>query len=397
MPQRLGSLLLTAPIIARFLTSPGDDAQEDPSQYVPELAELLGKCHLEVPALKGLSPEDCFKEQRHGVTSLLQRHVSAAQLTDALLLCPSDQHRAWLLSCGGEGARFLMVDPAAQRPYGTPGLAPEELRALMLTRLGLLPHDDAVTSGNCDRNGCNQPVDPAGLHNTSCLEKGKGGLMGRRPKLHAGVKRALQRTMWRLAKERQLLDAIDAVDAVGSKEPNPSEPPISWPSNPAWDPGPGGEDTACRGDILVKGLPGNEFTVLDVVITTSKPTASKHCATVVGYAAKIAGDRKVTLYNKRYLVPAGAFRPFALETGGRMDPRARGLLSDFARMLVGKERQYWEKPDLLFYARAMKEMLDSVAVATAKGVAQALLADSRAALHPPAPGVGQVVSGPGGA
>ena len=76
-----------------------------------------------------------------------------------------------------------------------------------------------------------------------------------------------------------------------------------------------------------------------------------------------------------------------------MDPRARRLLSDYARMLVGKERQYWEKPDLLFYARAMKEMLDSVAVATAKGVAQALLADSRAAPCPLAPGVGQVVHG----
>ena len=105
----------------------------------------------------------------------------------------------------------------------------------------------------------------------------------------------------------------------------------------------------------------------------------------------------MALYNKRFLVPEGAFKPLAFETGGRMDPRARRLLSDYARMLVGKERQYWEKPDLLFYARAMKEMLDSVAVAIAKGVAQALLADSRAALHLLAPGVGQVVSGPGAA
>ena len=40
-----------------------------------------------------------------------------------------------------------------------------------------------------------------------------------------------------------------------------------------------------------------------------------------------------------------------------------------------------------------KEMLDSAAVATAKGVAQALLADSRAAPCPLAPGVGQVVHG----
>ena len=88
-------------------------------------------------------------------------------------------------------------------------------------------------------------------------------------------------------------------------------------------------------------------------------------------------------------VPEGDFVPFAVETGGRLDARARAFLASFVCMCIGKPRKEFTKEDLKWYARAMRELLDSVTVAVAKSVATTLLNASRVAGEDVAPEAGE--------
>ena len=126
----------------------------------------------------------------------------------------------------------------------------------------------------------------------------------------------------------------------------------------------------------MKGGP-NGVQLLDVVITHPNATTLKDAATVPGAAAKRAGDSKEKHYSRRWRVPVGDLVPFAVETGGRLDARARAFLASFVCMCIGKPRKEFTKEDLRWYAKAMRELLDSVTVAVAKSVATTLLNEGR--------------------
>ena len=289
------------------------------------------------------------------------------------------QAKALLLSCGAEGAAPLLASAAA---YGDSKLTNKELRVLLRLRLGMLPHPGAPSSGICQRQGCGKPVDACGLHHLLCTEKGKGGMQGQRNLRHMRVKTALARTLLRLAREKQLADAVD------THEPCPSD---YWPPEPGY--APSAKEKAAkqpRADLLVKGGP-NGVQLLDLVITHPNATTIQKAATVPGAAAQRAGDSKERLYSRRWRVPEGDFAPFAVETGGRLDARARAFLASFVCMCIGKPRKEFTKEDLKWYARAMRELLDSVTVAVAKSVATTLLNASRVAGEDVAPEAGEVV------
>ena len=109
-----------------------------------------------------------------------------------------------------------------------------------------------------------------------------------------------------------------------------------------------------------------------------------------GSAAAAAYDSKIKLYSSRFVLPAGALVPIAVETGGRLHPASRALFSDFVKQaLLGLEpgEKVETKDDIRFYNHALRTLLDSLAIALAREVAKALLHGGKgakaAAVAPP--------------
>jgi hypothetical protein len=347
----------------------------DKGQLLPDLGILLNSpsiTRLELAPLAGLKPGDCFDVQLLGITSQISNGSRPFHLNNAMLLSPTPQHNATLLSLGGEGARSIMA-ARGSNAFGGPRLTSEELQVLLRTRLGLLPTPHVPAAGPCDLQGCKGSNDPTGTHALSCMSGGPDGGRSQRSRRHAEVKGALAKTLDIVAKRHGLRKVVHP------KEPHPAT--LGWRPKPGWDPN---TDPQFRGDILVTG-PDGKSKILDVVISSTNPTTTKETASVAGFAARKAEERKDKQYADRWHIPPGCWDPFSVEAFGRMGKRGRKYLSDFARMCVGKERRDWDRSDLLTYAKDVKELLDSVAVATAKSVAQSLLASSRGGCHPLAP------------
>ena len=100
------------------------------------------------------------------------------------------------------------------------------------------------------------------------------------------------------------------------------------------------------------------------------------------------------------MLPADAFVPIAVETGGRLHPASRALLSDFVKQaLLGLEpgEKVETKDDIRFYNHALRTLLDSLAIALAREVAKALLHGGKgakaAAVAPPPRAAGASPSG----
>jgi hypothetical protein len=217
---RLGSILLTAPLVAQALGE-GFDSTMQGEVAIPDLLPLLEAKEtkdLELEQLKGLTVERAFVSSRRQISKALAQARKEKRLKAVLNQVDDPEAKAWLLSCGGEGATYLMAEDSALA-YGVQPLPNELFKALGRARVGLQPApyrrlNESGTSppaaspppsrwdSLCPRVGCGKPMGPNGLHHLTCLEAGKGGAKGMRAYRHANVKRALRAAMRRVAGER---------------------------------------------------------------------------------------------------------------------------------------------------------------------------------------------------
>jgi hypothetical protein len=164
------------------------------------------------------------------------------------------------------------------------------------------------------------------------------------------------------------------------------------------------DETATRGDILVKHITGkndDKAVILDLAITN--PTAAtvliSACA-APGFAAQEYAQRKLKQYEAKFVIPKDAFVPFIQETGGRLHPTARTFLGDFIRTLLDKSPEdpfsTWTLEDKDFYLSGLRTLMEAVCTATARGVAIALL-HKGGVMPVPGPPQAAPAGSPGGA
>ena len=219
---RLGSILLTAPLVAQALGEDFDSTKQG-EEAIPDLPTLLEAKEtkgLELEQLKGLTVDRAYVSSRRQISKALSQARKEKRLMAVLNQVDDPEAKAWLLSCGGEGATYLMAEDGALA-YGVQPLPNDLFKALGRARVGLQPapyrrfnegsapppaddpHPSPPSWGSlCPREGCGKPMGPNGLHHLTCLESGKGGAKGMRAYRHANVKRALRAAMRRVAGEK---------------------------------------------------------------------------------------------------------------------------------------------------------------------------------------------------
>jgi len=154
---------------------------------------------------------------------------------------------------------------------------------------------------------------------------------------------------------------------------------VLWQRNPSYNPSAHARTAERpRADILVLDHDG-KATALDLVITHPNVTSVRHgnAGAVPGKAAQSAYDSKQTKYAQQFDLATGAsFVPFAIETGGRLHPKAREALVKFVRSLIDNDPEKYTPEEKLFYSRSLRGLLDVIDVARAQSVAFALLGHS---------------------
>jgi hypothetical protein len=356
--------MLTAAIVANAL---GDDY--DPSVQgklvMAELQTFLdapGTKALNLECLKDLTAADFSDKPLRKATKALAEARRGGRLKEVLDSLPTEQHRAWLLSGGGEGACYLMANTFLP---GVTGPSSTQFKALVRTRLSLLPTDDTPANLPCPH--CNDAVmDPCGLHQLTCKEKGKGNATGLRSTRHAKVKYA---TVTNLSETAKAGGKPGMAVAVDEKEPVCSH---------YWEPKEGAALRAeLRGDILAKNVKG-QGTILVGDLTITHPSTvsapSRLSASVPGHAAGLAATFKIDHYSKKYAIPPGQFLPLAIETGGRMHSGTLEFFKVFIMGVIGKDNKSdFTAEETRFYNSHFRKLVENVSNAVALETAKALL------------------------
>ena len=375
---RLGSLVMVAAHVGAALGE-NFDAEKDGLIAMPELYSYLldpNVTELHLPALEGVPPSYFFHgdpEKCRKVTARLTAARKNERLEKTLALIQNPADKAFLLSCGEEGAYPLMVNPRTL-PRGVTGLNNLQFQALMRWRSGLPPPgspiDDPIshlpedTGERCHRQGCGQPVTANGLHNLICRENGEGGRLGQQTTRHHRVKYAFQMGVKAIGRGR----------GVGVRD----EPLLDmvWPrKNPG--PIPGSQEDP-KGDALITGLPRQAGpVVVDITVSSAfAPSNLRLCKsdTTAAAAAGHGYDSKIKKYNAAFQIPADCFWPISMETGGRMDARSRAHITELVKTNLGYGPEEKIPPHLIGeYNRHLRTLLDTLAVSLAKGVADTLL------------------------
>ena len=297
----------------------------------------------------------------------------------------NDSQRAWILSCGGEGAYWL----TAWHRYIT--LSNQQTRALLRVRVGLPPvssddptalaSDPAGICSHCKPFKPGRPRPDKGkltnnfLHSLICNDNAPGGATGDRSTRSAFVCLTLTGAM------NRVMGRPD-VPIVNPHKVSLRQPLLSdfFARNPNYT----GPDEFANKRADISYTPpyrllhfGSPTIVFDVVITHPNfPTTSKTPGApyVAGIAAAKAHERKLREYNKYFIIsPADSFVPLSFETGGRFHPKARRALQNLVTGLVGGDPKDWTPSEQRFYNSTLRDLLDSTSLALAKSVAQTLL------------------------
>jgi len=361
---RLGNLLLTAPIIGNALGLGAGlfDPIADGKTALPELYQLLASpriTNLNLEALKGKPPESFFCLGLAKAARTVS-HALRPQQLKAVLANLSQDDAAWVLSCGAEGASYLLAPSR---------LTSAEFSAISRTRVGIAPTADTRVRGVCSH--CDgKPIEPSGLHALHCQQPGSEGAIGQRTTRHAIVLDTM-RVAFRAA-------AAACGAAAANRVPR-GEPCMAdyFPPNPSFAPTDARKPKELRADMSVRDG-DNTTTLLDLVITHPSPLTNKHhsdASAIPGIAAKEAFKSKRTKYESRFNMDASetGFLPFAIETGGRWHPEARSFAANFITTCIGKDPKDYDAIDKTLYAWTLRRLLDSIDVARAKAVAHALI------------------------
>jgi hypothetical protein len=205
---RLGNLLLTAHLVAQALGD-GFDSTTQGSEALPDLPRLLqakDTVDLKLGKLDGLKVEDAYISPLQHMSKELSEARREGRLKGVLSQIADDEARAWVLSCGEEGAYYLLAEDGTLARGARP-LPNHPFKALGRARVGLQPTpysgsapsaSPAAPSSLCPRVDCGMPMGSCGLHYLTCLESGPGGGKGMRALRHAEVKGAMGAAMRRV-------------------------------------------------------------------------------------------------------------------------------------------------------------------------------------------------------
>ena len=142
---------------AAYFPAAGDYAVADGTQGECALPELY--YYVQSDDIKGLAIEELAGSDASELFEGFMLHMSSklgekraeARLTAILNRLTGPDEKAWLLSCGDEGAYFLTASPAPRLG----ALTNEAFTALARARLGIPPTDDARADGGpCGKAGC---------------------------------------------------------------------------------------------------------------------------------------------------------------------------------------------------------------------------------------------------
>ena len=406
---RLGNLTLTASLVARILGNKFNAAVHGPTA-LPELYTLLNASsttELKLPALVEVPPESIFMAPIHHLSAKLSHARTETRMLAVANRIESPDAKAWLLSCGGEGANYLMAD---QSTVAGPLLPNPLFIALTRTRVGLLPIPAAPHAPDyngpalkCTRTGCSSDTGLIGLHPLHCRESGQGGLKGLRNLRHNAVKTAVQaglnkavgkKVMWGNLEPQLTAYWIDKM--LDESTANPRDPTATTTTTAASTmastttsttgttaaaailPGAspltrGVEHTRPRGDLIL--FRNGQRVIYDVVITHPHCSHNSGAASTPGTAAAAAHSDKIKKYTDRFVIPEGEFEPIAVETGGRMHPRTHTALRACIKACLFDLDPTDSVPSdqVNKYNCALRVLLDSIAVSLARQVAKALI------------------------
>ena len=136
------------------------------------------------------------------------------------------------------------------------------------------------------------------------------------------------------------------------------------------------DDSAQRADIHVRM--GLIDYLIDLVITHPIADRCGQSLTVAaaGSAAAAAHQRKLTMYNKHFVIPDSCLVPFAFETSGYADTRTIDFLKRYIKygMSTGTATEpVWTSQTRQEYARRMHVARTTISIAIARTTAITLL------------------------
>jgi hypothetical protein len=357
------SLFLTMPLISAIL--PEGTTTEAMALLFPSIAVILSS-----PTRPDKLEHVTFDTLRATAVPKVQRALAPALLASAtariLALITNPAERATFLSGMGNGALWLM---GRARNFDAPlsflqFIILLKSRIMVSTVIGCTtPMPCTLCAGLTSSSG--KPLSPnastllpSGQHILHCSH---GSAKGRRSGHHKHVKAILLTLLQEFAR----LGSI-----VEQSEPEVSHFYQRTSSTLATD------DSARRADIHVRM--GLIDYLIDLVITHPIADRCGQSLTVAaaGSAAAAAHQRKVTMYNKHFVIPDSCLVPFAFETSGFADSRTIDFLKRYVKygMSTGTATEpVWTSQTRQEYARRMHVARTTISIAIARTTAITLL------------------------
>jgi len=373
----LGSLCLTGHLVKSAL---GDGALADDAAITAALPELAAAVRSNlfatVPSVASATLRDLVAGPFAHVQRKLSRAAGKQASDDVFKRIVDPMAAAWFLSGQEDGATFLIAYPE----YGG-GLSDVQFTTLLRARLGLqvVPGLDApmqcpACSGLLANRHALAPKNtmlrPDGLHALTCHEQDKGGLMGYTSSRHAHLKHSLAEALAR---------ALPPTAIIEKFEPHTRD---YFPLRP-------GQTTEKRGDLAVTAAGITK--ILDTVVSHPNPNTEPRTATVPGFAAHVAHNKKQAMYYNTFVIPTGHMVPLSAETGGRLHDAFKGYIKECVALGLadaGSSAPVWTPATRAIFSSRLRSALVTINIAIARSVASALIRGSKVLVRYGAPHTG---------
>jgi hypothetical protein len=373
----LGSLCLTGHLVKSAL---GDGALADDAAITAALPELAAAVRSNlfatVPSVASATLRDLVAGPFAHVQRKLSRAAGKQASDDVFKRIVDPMAAAWFLSGQEDGATFLIAYPE----YGG-GLSDVQFTTLLRARLGLqvVPGLDApmqcpACSGLLANRHVlapkNTTLRPDGLHALTCHEQDKGGLMGYTSSRHAHLKHSLAEALARALPPTAIIEKV---------EPHTRD---YFPLRP-------GQTTEKRGDLAVTAAGVTK--ILDTVVSHPNPNTEPRTATVPGFAAHVAHNKKQAMYYNTFVIPTGHMVPLSAETGGRLHDAFKGYIKECVALGLadaGSSAPVWTPATRAIFSSRLRSALVTINIAIARSVASALIRGSKVLVRYGAPHTG---------
>jgi hypothetical protein len=362
----LGSLCLTSHLVKSAL---GDGALADDAAIATALPELAAAVRsnlfVPVPSVASATLRDLVAAPFAHVQRKLSRAAGKQVSADVFKRIIDPTAAAWFLSGQEDGATFLIAYPE----FGG-GLSDVQFTALVRARLGLqvvpgldAPEQCPACSGLMANKHVlapeNTTLRPDGLHALTCHEPDLGGLMGYQSARHKHLKASVAEALVRVLPPTAIIDKT---------EPHTHD---FYPFRP-------GKSTEKRGDLAV--TVAGVTKILDTVVSHPNPNVEPRTATVPGFAAHAAHNKKQDLYYNTFVIPTGHMVPLSAETGGRLHDAFKGYIKECVALGLadaGSTAPVWTPATRTIFSSRLRSALVTINIAIARSVATALIRGSK--------------------